>query len=126
MKNRERKIKKNLIVAGCLLFLGVTTPLIVLFFGSYISQNNKEFYFQGSCALAATYSFLAQLYQSNAFQLLCPNSSFEPEGCYELREKYMTLVNLIAFIWKLLALITILLGVLGGYLSKFLIQNGIY
>lgn len=126
MNDREKLVKKAIILSISLLLIAFFAPVITVFLGGSIAIENKGIYFQSSCAIGAVCSYLSQVNQSKAFTLLCPKSSFEPPGCFELRQKYLKLVLILGSIWKWLAVVTILLGVLGSYISKELIIHGWY
>jgi hypothetical protein len=124
--NREEKVKFNIFVTGFLLVVGFLAPIVVVSMGKYISEIHKEHYFQLACLAGALCSFFSQQSKSKAFNLLCPKSAFDPPECFELREKYRHLVLKLGAFGKFLIVITIILGVLGGYIAQILIQNGLY
>ncbi|EKO3942699.1 hypothetical protein F7U70_001577 [Vibrio fluvialis] len=126
MGNREEKVRFKIFVTGFLLVIGFLAPIVIVSMGKYISEINKEHYFQFSCLAGALCSYFSQQSQSKAFNLLCPKSAFDPPECFGLREKYRNLVLKFGAFGKFLIVITIILGVLGSYIAQVLIQNGLY
>jgi len=126
LQNIQLKIRKYIISILTLLIIGLFFPIFIIIFGNYISPQNKENYFQYSSIIVAFCSFFAQQYQSKIKSILYPNSDFEPPECFNLRQKYHKLVITLESVWKILALITIVLGGLGIHIAKFLISQGHY
>ncbi|AVF66034.1 hypothetical protein [Vibrio alginolyticus] len=100
MENKQR-VKNKVFGSILLLSVGFTYPLTAYAFGAYIGVKNQLTYFQASALLVAAMAYISHhLYQS-AFSILNPDSDFGPKGLYELRQKYVVIVNRIgkASVW---------------------------
>lgn len=104
------KIRIRILLAIILLSVGFTYPLAVHALSSAYDLTKIFPLLQFGVLLITLVTYLTnQLYHS-AFQLLNPNSDFEAQGYFELRQQYQITVNHIGKARHLLGLYSITYG----------------
>ncbi|MCE9687389.1 hypothetical protein LZP73_14455 [Shewanella sp. AS16] len=114
----EQKVRRQVVMAFFLLLIGFTYP-----FFAYVLSYTSEFklsptFHQFSSLLIALIAYITNQLSTSAMGLLNPNSEFEPQGYYELKQKYQITVNHIDKFSLYLGVYTLIYGgVVTLYLS---------
>jgi hypothetical protein len=99
--HRERKIIFNLIGFYLFLLVGISTPLVLVFY------NFDSLALQYKLIVPSISVLLVNWFHKSASNLLADDASFAITGVYELRQKYLLHVNRIEKFWLYLAILSV-------------------